>query len=514
MQTRGSPNRRAALPANARSETEPLAPPAVVFAASLAVLCATWFFGISTRISLNNDTDIVARAGISRVLTGGIGDMLDTFLLIVVAAAAYLCCLWALRRGFRHGFAAAIGGTVLAGAAMLPAMPLTSPDAVHLAADVRTFWLHGTWPAESSGAPATVDDPVANEVRVFRSAPSGYGPLAYALGGAALPFAGDSFRANLLGQKVIAGVFLALTAAAAGMLGRRLGQNGGLVAGIIGLNPMMTWQYPGDGHNDSMMAFFGVVAVGLAVRPGWRSRGMGTAAGIAAVLCKYGLLLAAPIVAAWWFPRWRKVLAGLAAGGGAALLLLYVVGAGPVTNGTIGPAGAIARTTPWGVLQSITGAGAGGADRMVVAGYLLYLAILGAILLWHRLESETDVIRAMALALGLFFYVCAPGYLAWYLIWFLPLAALSNSRWLMWGGVAFTLAAFVPILALNWGPNLTRDWSIANPVEWAVVVAWVATGAVAFAGSFEGGEPQWRRSRRRAASGPRFAPRQKRRAAG
>ncbi len=172
-------------------------------------------------------------------------------------------------------------------------------------------------------------DPVANEVRVFPAQPSGYGPLAYVIGGAPLPFVGDSFRANLFGQKVIAGVFLTLTAAAAGSIARRLGQNPGLVAGIIGLNPMMTWQFPGDGHNDSIMAFFGVVAIGLVMQPGWRERGGGVTAGIAAALCKYGLLLASPIVAAWWFPRWREVLAAVAAIGGAAVLFLYIVDAGP-----------------------------------------------------------------------------------------------------------------------------------------------------------------------------------------
>lgn len=485
--------------------------PAALFAGALLVLCATWFFGIATRVSINNDIDIVARAGIFRVLTGGTSDLVDTFLLIALATVAYLICLWALRRGFRHGFAAAIGGTVLAGLSMMPAMPLTSPDAVHLAADVRTFWLHGKWPAEFSGTPAKIDDPVANEVRVFRDRPSGYGPLAYAIGGAPLPFVGDSFRANLVGQKVIAGIFLTLTAAAAGLIARRLGQNAGLVAGLIGLNPMMTWQFPGDGHNDSIMAFFGVVAIGLVIQPDWRRRGAGVASGIAAALCKYGLLLASPIVAAWWFPRWRNPLAALAALGGGAVLFLYIIDAGPVNNGTLGPAGAVARTTPWGVLRSITDAGSAGEDRMVIAGYVLFLVTLAVIMMWHPLETQVDLIRAVGLAMGLFLYLCAPGYLAWYLIWFLPFAAMSDSRWLMWGAAAFSITAFLPILALNWGASIRSSWSIENPVEWAVVVAWMATAAAAYAG--------WLTARRgrvgaaaSKATGPRFAPRQKRRA--
>jgi hypothetical protein len=165
------------------------------------------------------------------------------------------------------------------------------------------------------------------------------------------------------------------------------------------------------------------------------------------------------------------------------------------------------------VLQSITGAGGAGADRIVVAGYILYLATLAAVMLWHPFETETDTIRAVALAMGLFFYLCAPGYLAWYLIWFLPFAALSASRWLMWGAIAFTVSAFLPILALNWGANITRDWSVQDPVEWAVVVAWTATAAVAFAGSRGQQRGWWGRGRATATRGPQFAPRKKRRAA-
>jgi len=83
----------------------------MTFGVALLVLCATWFFGIATRVSLNNDIDIVARAGIFRVLTAGISDLVDTFLLITLATFAYVACLWALRREFRHSFAAAIAGT-------------------------------------------------------------------------------------------------------------------------------------------------------------------------------------------------------------------------------------------------------------------------------------------------------------------------------------------------------------------------------------------------------------------
>ncbi len=483
----------------------------LVFGIALGLMCFIWFFGIATRVSLTNDNQIIALAGISRVLTAGVSDFRDTFFLIALASTAYLACLWALRRGFRYSFAAAIGGTVLASLSMLPAMPLTSPDAVHLAADVRTFWLHGKWPADFDGVPGKIDDPVADEVRVYRDQPSGYGPLAYAIGGAPLPFVGDGFKANLLGQKVMGGIFLALTAAAAGLLARSLGQNGAAVAGMVGLNPLMVWQYPGDGHNDAMMAFFGVLALGLVMERGWKARGGGVTMWAASALCKYGLLLASPVVAAWWWPKWRVVLAAVAGLGGAFVLFLYIVDLGPVQNGALGPAGAVVQTTPWRLLQLLFDTGQSGDNRMVVAGYALFLVILAAVMMYHRLETRQDLVRAVALVMGLFLYLCAPGYIAWYQVWFLPFAAMSNSRWLISAAIAFSLAAFLPILALNWVVTLKVSWGLSNAVEWAVVVAWLGTAVAGWIG--------WR-GRRWASfggagagqkAGPRFAPRGRKR---
>ena len=483
---------------------------AAIFGGAVAVFVITMLFGISLRVSMREDIDIVARAGISRVLTAGISDFWDTLFILLLVHAAYLTAVWALWKGFRRAFPAAMAGIVLAAFAMLPAMPLTSPDAVHLAADVRTFWIHGKWPAEFSGTPDKFDDPVHNEVRVFRGQPSGYGPLAYAIGGAPLPFVGDDFKANLVGQKVVAGTFLVLTALAAALVARRLGQNGGMVAALIGLNPMMVWQYPGDGHNDSIMAFFGVVAIGLVIHESWKWRGGGVAAGIASALCKYGLLLASPVVAAYWWPRFRNALAALAAIGGAGILFLYVFDAGPITNGTLGPAGAVVPTTPWGVVASVFDAGGPGRDRMLVASYMMFLIGLAVIMMYHPLNRPVDVVRAVALTMGFFLFVCSPGYLAWYLIWFLPFAALSASRWMIAWLIAYSGTAFIPILALNWQISMRESWNIDNPVEWSVVVAWLLTIAVVY-GAWRGRNwASFGTGAQKKAQGPRFAARQKR----
>jgi hypothetical protein len=188
-----------------------------------------------------------------------------------------------------------------------------------------------------------------------------------------------------------------------------------------------------------------------------------------------------------------------------------VIDAGPLTNGTLGPAGAVVPTTPWGVLASIIDAEQSALDRMIVASYMTFLIGLAVIMMYHPLETPTHLVRAVALTMGFFLFVCSPGYLAWYLIWFVPFAALSGSRWMIAWMIAYSGSAFFPILALNWQISMRDSWNIRNPVEWAVVVAWLTTIAVVY-GVWRGRD--WAQfgtsAQKKKAQGPRFAPRQKR----
>jgi len=94
-------------------------------------------------------------------------------------------------------------------------------------------------------------------------------------------------------------------------------------------------------------------------------------------------------------------------------------------------------------------------------------------------------------------------------VWYLPFAALSNSRWLIATMLVFSIGAFIPILTLSWGLTITRELSIEHPLDIAVVCVWVVTAAVAI-GYWRGwgpGSPARVRTKR--AAGPAFAPRSK-----
>ena len=449
------------------------------FAVLILALCLTWLIGITLRARLwTVDIEIVRSSGIFRVFGLQVSDMVEVGFVIAVATVLYLLALRTLRKGFRHSYAAAIVATVLGCLSFLPSVALTSPDAVHLAADVRTFWLHGKLPLTSDAAPSKIDDPVAREVRAFKDSPSGYGPVAYAIGGAPIPFVGDGLRANLFGQKVVAAVFLVVTAALGGLMAKRIGGNPGLVTGLIGLNPLMLWQFPGDGHDDSLMAALGVGALLLVTRPGWRERSGGLGLAIASVLSKFGLMLASPVLGAYWFPRWRKHLAGLVVLIAVAAFVVFAFGLLPGV-GTVGPASAIAATTWWGVLADWMNAEGDTRSALVGASYALFFVLLAYIVAYHRLVDPQDLVTAFATAMFLFLFVCSPGYLPWYQIWYLPFAMISGRRWLVVTSIVFSVGAFLPILTINWSGAIESQMNITNPLNKAVIALYLTVAAVA-----------------------------------
>jgi hypothetical protein len=441
---------------------------------SLVALCAVWLFGFSLHSNIFTvDLETLQRTGTWRVLGHKLDGLVNTFLVFAGASAAYLLCLHALRRGFPRSFTFAIAGSILAAACLLPLAPAASPDAGHLSADVRTLWLHGKYPARSENSPTFIDDPVTRQVDIFEDRPSGYGPLAYAIGGAPLPFVGDDFAANIFGQKVVAAVFLVLTALFAGFVARKLGQSPGLAAGFVGLNPLMLFEFPGDAHNDIIMAAFGMAALFFLIEPSWSRRGAGAGLALAAVLSKYAIALAGPVIVASWFPRWKLPTAVLMVGAGIAILLGFVF---DVITGmpAAGPASEVIKTTPWGVAANALDASDTTRDRLVLSSYVLALLMGAAIIIRVPLDEPRDVIFAAALTIALFLFVAAPGYLPWYQVWFFPLVILTGRRWFIAGALAFSLAAFFPILSLGWETALKVDAGFSDPVQRAVATAWSA----------------------------------------
>ena len=233
------------------------------------------------------------------------------------------------------------------------------------------------------------------------------GPVADGVSGVTLRFVGNNVRANVFGVKAVAGIFLLLTAALTGLVARRLGRNAGLATAFVGMNPLMLWQYPGDGHNDTIMAALAMVALLFVIHDRWPQRILGVGAAGASVLAKYALAAAAPLIVAFWFPRWRLLVAAAVLLAGAVVSISFVVDIG-VDLREIGPASGLTRNTPWSVLsRKINGTEATN-DRLFCLGYLMFSVIAAWIIARHPLATAADLCAAIALLMFAFLFVAAP----------------------------------------------------------------------------------------------------------
>ena len=410
-----------------------------------------------------------------KVFTDGISSFFEVTLLISIAAAAYLVALAMLHRGFQHAVAAATIASILAALAIIPMTPLASPDAGHLSADVRTLWLHGVNPASNEGAPADIDDPVANKIVVLAGGQSGYGPLSYAIGGIALPFVGDDLRDNIAGQKAVAGLFLVAAALVAGLLARSLGTNAGFAVAFVGLNPLLIFQFPGDGHNDSIMALFGALSVLLALSATIRVRAGGVGMVGASVLAKYSFIFIGPLVLVYWLPRYRYIIGALTAIAGASFV--YVIFADPpfLPPGAVVPAIAVGMNSPWVIIHEWAEN-----DRHTTAGlaFSTFFLVLTAIVLLQPIRDKKELVMLCGATLWLLMFIGMASYSPWYQIWYLPLVAAAGTRWLTGVALAFSIGTFSTILTRNWLRDIVIDLGVSDPIQWSAALLWVVVAAL------------------------------------
>ena len=246
------------------------------FAVAVLVLAGAWLFGLALRVNIFTvNIGVIRQAGIRRVITGKTDAFLEFCLLFALITAMYLLAAYAVRKEFHRSFVLVMVGCGIAGAAVVPQMPIASPDTVHFAADVRTLWIHHIYPATKKGVPQRQDDPVARQVLTYRDQPSTYGPVAYVVGGLPLPIAQESLRGGVIGQKVLSGSLLIILAFLAGLVARKVGRNASQAAALVGLNPLFLLEFTGDGHNDTLMVAFAMAALLCVISLSWRTRAVG-----------------------------------------------------------------------------------------------------------------------------------------------------------------------------------------------------------------------------------------------
>jgi hypothetical protein len=346
-------------------------------------------------------------------------------LLFIAMALSYggvLACARELRARW------VIGAIAASHALFALAPPLFSGDVFGYLAYARLGALSGLDPYLVPPE-AVPSDPVMAFVR-WRYLPSPYGPLWTML---SYPLAPLGVAAGLWTLKALAAAASLALVALVWACARRLGRPAVPAAALVGLNPVLLVWGVGGGHNDLLVMAVAMAGVYLLIA-GREASAAGAVIAAAALKASAGLALPFLLLGA---RRRGRALAGAA--GGALLLALaslLVFGldglaghlsvlerqAGFVSRHSvpneIGKLLGLGGVTPSGLRVAVTPA-------IRVAAGALFLAVLA----WQlrRAWRGGDWIQAAAWSVAALL-ATATFLLPWYLIWLLPLAALSARR--------------------------------------------------------------------------------------
>ncbi len=349
------------------------------------------------------------------------------------AFVAYLCVLIgapALSRRLLWGAIAIL----IAAFALAP--PLLSQDVFSYISYARLGSEHGLnpylhAPAEHPGDPAFLYVGWPDSV-------SAYGPLFTLL---SYPLGSISVPAALWALKAVSAASVLGVAALSARLAAVRGLEPRAAAAFVALNPLVLVHVVGGAHNEGPMMLLAIAGVAAVLT---RREGVGAAAILASAAVKVSALFVAPFALIGVARRRLFLLGALFAT--ALLAIAALLAFGPHGFDAIGLAGENQareshRSLPH-LASRLTGAG-GGATR--AAALVLYALGFAWLLRWSW--RGADWVRAAGWA-GLGLLLASGWVLPWYVLWPLPLAAVTGDRILIGGLLAFTalhLATRVPL---------------------------------------------------------------------
>ena len=268
--------------------------------------------------------------------------------------------------------------------------------------------------------------------------PTAYGPLFTAL---SYPLAGLTIAANVFAYKAIAAVSSVVVVWLVWQAARLRGMDPVKAVALVGLNPVIIVYGVGGGHNDLLMLAILVAGIYVLLR---QREGTGGAMIIAATAVKLtaGVLLPFAIAASAGRRVATEGRARILAGAAAAavvfgILGLVLFGWGPLhllTTLTTIQAGGGLHSIPGFILTAL---GLGQFNWLL--GDILHAAYAVSLawLIWRVWIGELDWITAAGWAtVGLL--ISAGLLMPWYIVWLLPLAALSTDRRLWLTAIGLT----------------------------------------------------------------------------
>ena len=359
---------------------------------------------------------------------GGLGVWLPartTALLMVAMAVCYAMLVWAGRAVPR---APAFGLAL----ALLVLFVLVPP---HIHRDVFAYVAYGRMAARhinpyTQGPSALGHDPVNGYYDpTFSDLPSKYGPLFTLLSAALAPL---GVLGAAWGLKILTGLAGVALLTALDRSAPRPCTEGTRALVLVGLNPLWLVYAVANGHNDVLMSLgLGVAAVALTRR---REAG-GATAGVVAAAVKPAAVVAVPMLLL--AARSRRALAGTVAVAGAITALSVALFGSPMALArTLAQhEGGGGRHSVPGLLRHATGIdllGHGG-RYLLLAAFIAAYAAIGVLGYRRRLSPAAAAGWAMAAVL-----CCSTIVYAWYVVWLLPLAALSRNAALRSATVVLT----------------------------------------------------------------------------
>ena len=335
--------------------------------------------------------------------------------------AMFLCYLLAVRRAERLSPKAVLMCIAALEALILLAPPLLSTDVFSYGAYGRMGVFYATNPY-LHGPYAIALDPLYQFVGArWINTPSAYGPLFTALSYALAPL---SIAASVLAYKAIAAISALAVVAFVWNGARWRGVSPVRAAALVGLNPLLVVYGVGGAHNDLMMLAAGTAGIYALLQR--RNRvGGGLLAGAAWIKLTGALLI--PFALADRARGRREILIGA----GLVTAAVAIASVPLFGGGLLQLPGTIAQSQRDGDWHSIPGfittiLKAPTAGHIV--GIVLALTCLIACLwlLWRVHRGQLDWIDGAGWA-TLAMLVTASSLLAWYVVWLLPLAALSRT---------------------------------------------------------------------------------------
>lgn len=388
---------------------------------------------------------------------GSDGASLGSWLLTLAALfGLYFAALTCIRRAAGRPLRLISAGfAVLFALTLWPTIALGSTDLYHYILDGRALAIHGANPLATppAGAPR---DPLDGILFYNRENTGAYGPLFYLLAGGAALLGHDDLVWSTLAIKGLAVLWLLGCLPLVSALAERLrpGSGGGAIV-VFGWNPLVLFEVAGSGHNDSGVAFFGLLACWLALSG--RGRWALPALALGVLVKPTALLLPPPLLA--WLSFGSDRRASRESLIGAALALAMLIGfyapfwAGAATFSQIRHIATLRISSPAAAAVVLATARMPLAEavwRVKLVSGAAFLVSAAVILARTRGHDPVRLVWSAAWCLFAYLMLAAWWFWPWYLV---PLVALAAT---LWPGrvarltVVFSASALLLYVGLGW----------------------------------------------------------------